>query len=165
MALSVTKYPKIATGKSGSKKSVSSISSRVVPTLVFDAPDRDKVRFLKRWIGLKIPANTNNESLMKKLLDWDYYVERIASKVNKIVLRPWAKQKHLTSTRVERGMKEIEEMLRASKEEEIPRQNLFTFAGGFANQSKEEGSKAIASRMTERARNKKKKTIDLRDLL
>jgi DNA polymerase elongation subunit (family B) len=72
---------------------VGSITQRVIPTILFNADVATIRKYLKRWIGYDCPEKFTTESIMRDIIDWDYYLDRMAKKIHKIVLNPYSRQK------------------------------------------------------------------------
>ena len=64
------------------------VTERAVPVAIFSAAEDTKRRFLKRWLKEE-PASTD----VRALLDWDYYLERLGSVIQKLITIPAAYQK------------------------------------------------------------------------
>ena len=65
------------------------VADRAIPTAIFETDEAVKKKFLRKWL--------KNDALqdfdMRKLIDWDYYKERVAGTIMKIVTIPAALQK------------------------------------------------------------------------
>jgi DNA polymerase epsilon subunit 1 len=73
-----------------SKKPIEAkVAERAVPTAIFETDEPIKKKFLRKW--LKDQAMTDFD--MRSLIDWDYYKERVAGTIMKIVTIPAALQK------------------------------------------------------------------------
>ena len=72
-----------------SKPAGAPVSERVVPIGIFGADEAIKKKNLKKW--LKINGDENME--MRQILDWNYYIERLGSSIQKILTIPAALQK------------------------------------------------------------------------
>ncbi|CAK7210323.1 DNA polymerase epsilon catalytic subunit [Sporothrix bragantina] len=64
------------------------VTERAVPVAIFSADEATKRMYLKRWLKEE-PANTDPRAL----LDWDYYLERLGSVIQKLITIPAALQK------------------------------------------------------------------------
>jgi len=64
------------------------VTERAIPRLIFDAEPAVKHHYLKKW--LKNNAMTDFD--IRKVLDWDYYIERLAGTIMKIITIPAALQ-------------------------------------------------------------------------
>ncbi|KAK4057447.1 DNA polymerase epsilon catalytic subunit [Microbotryomycetes sp. JL221] len=65
------------------------VTERAVPVAIFSAEPSVKKHFLRKW--LKDNALTDFE--LRSILDWDYYIERLGSVVQKLITIPAALQK------------------------------------------------------------------------
>ncbi len=74
-----------------SKKPVEcKVADRAIPTAIFEYYDKGVMqKYIKKW--LKDPGITDFD--MRKIIDWDYYKERVAGTIMKIVTIPAALQK------------------------------------------------------------------------
>lgn len=66
----------------------SPVTERAIPLAIFQTEDGVKRHYLRRW--LKCPGLTNYD--IRNILDWDYYVERLNSAIQKIITIPAALQ-------------------------------------------------------------------------
>ncbi|CAI4215664.1 unnamed protein product [Parascedosporium putredinis] len=64
------------------------VTERAVPVAILSAPEDVKRKFLKKWLK-EDPASTD----VRDLLDWDYYLERLGSVIQKLITIPAALQK------------------------------------------------------------------------
>jgi DNA polymerase epsilon subunit 1 len=64
------------------------VTERAVPVAIFSADEPTKRAFLKKWLKEE-PADTDPRAL----LDWDYYLERLGSVIQKLITIPAALQK------------------------------------------------------------------------
>ena len=64
------------------------IADRAIPTTIFSADDQVKRFFLRKWLR-EDPIDMNPRAL----IDWDYYLERLGSVVQKLITIPAALQK------------------------------------------------------------------------
>lgn len=67
----------------------SPVTDRAVPVAIFSADDSVKRSYLRRW--LKDNSLTNFD--LRSILDWDYYIERLGSVIQKLITIPAAMQK------------------------------------------------------------------------
>jgi DNA polymerase epsilon subunit 1 len=65
------------------------VTERAVPVAIFSAEESVKRTYLRKW--LKNNGLTNFE--MRSILDWDYYIERLGSVIQKLITIPAAMQK------------------------------------------------------------------------
>lgn len=71
------------------KPAGASTSERAVPVAIFSAEEAVKKHFLKKWL-----KDTSLSSFdIRDLLDWDYYIGRLAAAIQKIITIPAAFQK------------------------------------------------------------------------
>jgi DNA polymerase epsilon subunit 1 len=61
------------------------VSSRAVPTAIFSAEKSIRNRFLCKW--LRDPSRSNFD--IRSILDWDYYITRLGSAIQKIITIPY----------------------------------------------------------------------------
>lgn len=66
----------------------SPVTERAVPLAIFQTDDGVKRHYLRRW--LKTPGLTNYD--IRNILDWEYYIERLNSAIQKIITIPAALQ-------------------------------------------------------------------------
>ena len=64
------------------------VTERAVPTTIFSADDQVKRFFLRKWLR-EDPSDMNPRAI----IDWDYYLERLSSVVQKLITIPAALQK------------------------------------------------------------------------
>ena len=64
------------------------VTERAVPIAIFSAEESIKRTYLKKWLKEE-PADTDPRAL----LDWDYYLERLGSVIQKLITIPAALQK------------------------------------------------------------------------
>src|SRR3569833_2102848 len=64
------------------------VTERAVPVVFFSAEEETKRLYLKKWLK-EDPADTDPRAL----LDWDYYLERLGSVIQKLITIPAALQK------------------------------------------------------------------------
>lgn len=62
------------------------MTDRAIPITIFDTDVEVKGRFLRRW--LKDPGLSDEDLDMRKLIDWNYYIDRFCKTVQKIVTIP-----------------------------------------------------------------------------
>ena len=65
------------------------VTDRAVPVAIFSADEAVKRKYLRKW--LKNNGLTNFE--LRSILDWDYYIERLGSVIQKLITIPAAMQK------------------------------------------------------------------------
>ena len=65
------------------------VTERAVPIAIFSAEESVKRMYLRKW--LKDSSLTNFE--LRAILDWDYYIERLGSVIQKLISIPAAMQK------------------------------------------------------------------------
>lgn len=65
------------------------VTDRAIPLILFKAPPATRVEFLRRWTG---DSSITATSGLADLLDWDYYIVRMASCIQKIITIPAALQ-------------------------------------------------------------------------
>lgn len=62
------------------------VTERAIPTVVFETDEAMMKKFLRKWT-----EDTSMEDFdIRSLLDWDYYKERLAGTIQKIVTIPAA---------------------------------------------------------------------------
>jgi DNA polymerase epsilon subunit 1 len=64
------------------------VTERAVPVAIFSTDEKTKREFLKKWLKEE-PTDTDPRAL----LDWDYYLERLGSVIQKLITIPAALQK------------------------------------------------------------------------
>ncbi|EFX03340.1 DNA polymerase catalytic subunit a [Grosmannia clavigera kw1407] len=64
------------------------VTERAIPVAIFSAEEQTKRQYLKKWFKEE-PADTDPRAL----LDWDYYLERLGSVIQKLITIPAALQK------------------------------------------------------------------------
>ncbi|KAK5661819.1 hypothetical protein OQA88_9921 [Cercophora sp. LCS_1] len=64
------------------------VTERAVPVAIFSAEEKTKREYLKKWLKEE-PTDTDPRAL----LDWDYYLERLGSVIQKLITIPAALQK------------------------------------------------------------------------
>lgn len=63
------------------------MTERAIPIIVFEHPDENLARkFLRKWTG----DSSLEEVNLREVLDWEYYMERLAGTIQKIVTIPAA---------------------------------------------------------------------------
>ncbi|EFC40096.1 predicted protein [Naegleria gruberi] len=65
-----------------------SVTERVIPTVVFQKEESVCLSFLKKWTK----DTSMTEIDLKEIVDWDYYIERLGSAIQKIITIPAALQ-------------------------------------------------------------------------
>lgn len=71
-----------------SKPKQAPVTDRAIPVAIFSADDHVKRYFLRKWMREE-PSDMNPRSL----IDWDYYLERLSSVIQKLITIPAALQK------------------------------------------------------------------------
>ena len=71
-----------------SKPKHAPVTDRAIPVAIFSADDHVKRYFLRKWMRDE-PSDMNPRSL----IDWDYYLERLSSVIQKLITIPAALQK------------------------------------------------------------------------
>ncbi|CAJ0596065.1 unnamed protein product [Cylicocyclus nassatus] len=66
------------------------VTDRAVPIAIFYADEKVRLHYLKQWT--KQPSLTSEKINIRELLDWDYYIERLGSCIQKIITIPAALQ-------------------------------------------------------------------------
>ncbi|ETN82564.1 DNA polymerase family B, partial [Necator americanus] len=64
----------------------SPVTERAVPIAIFYADEKVRLHYLKQWT--KQPTLTMEKTNIRELLDWDYYIERLGSCIQKIITIP-----------------------------------------------------------------------------
>ena len=64
------------------------VTERAVPLAIFQTEDSIKHHYLRKW--LKVPPNFDYD--IRNILDWNYYIERLNSCIQKIITIPAALQ-------------------------------------------------------------------------
>ncbi|KAJ1951738.1 DNA polymerase epsilon catalytic subunit, partial [Linderina pennispora] len=64
------------------------VSERAVPVAIFSADTATRKQFLRRWLR----DNSLEDSDIRSILDWDYYLERFGSVIQKLITIPAAMQ-------------------------------------------------------------------------
>ena len=64
------------------------VTERAIPLAIFHTEDGVKRHYLRRWLKT---SNLTDYSICK-ILDWDYYIERLNSAIQKIITIPAALQ-------------------------------------------------------------------------
>eukprot|EP00536_Pseudo-nitzschia_multiseries_P014500 jgi/Psemu1/298741/fgenesh1_pm.714_\ len=67
------------------------VTERAIPTAIWKAEPAVMRHFLRKW--LKSPGIDGDGFDMRNILDWDYYMERLAKNIQKIITIPAALQK------------------------------------------------------------------------
>lgn len=65
------------------------VTERAVPVAIFSAEPSVKKHFLRKWLK----DNSLDDFELRSILDWDYYVERLGSVIQKLITIPAALQK------------------------------------------------------------------------
>jgi DNA polymerase epsilon subunit 1 len=63
-----------------------SVTDRAIPTVIFDTDEAVMKKYLKKWTG----DSGMQDFDIRKILDWDYYKDRLAGTIQKIVTIPAA---------------------------------------------------------------------------
>ncbi|KAI0071613.1 DUF1744-domain-containing protein [Panus rudis PR-1116 ss-1] len=71
------------------KPSGAPVTERAIPVAIFSAEETVKKTYLRKW--LKDNSLTNFD--LRSILDWDYYIERLGSVIQKLITIPAAMQK------------------------------------------------------------------------
>ena len=70
-----------------SKKPIDAkVADRAIPTAIFETEEGVMKKFIRKWVK---DQNLNNFD-MRTIIDWDYYKERVAGTIMKIVTIPAA---------------------------------------------------------------------------
>ena len=64
------------------------VTERAIPVAIFSAEDQVKRYFLRKWL-----REDSNDVNPRALIDWDYYLERLGSVIQKLITIPAALQK------------------------------------------------------------------------
>lgn len=67
----------------------SPVTDRAVPVAIFSAEDSVKKAYLRKWLK----DNSLTDYDLRSILDWDYYIERMGSVIQKLITIPAAMQK------------------------------------------------------------------------
>ncbi|TFK37082.1 hypothetical protein BDQ12DRAFT_736481 [Crucibulum laeve] len=65
------------------------VTERAIPVAIFSAEESIKRTYLRRWLKDNSLANFE----LRSILDWDYYIERLGSVIQKLITIPAAMQK------------------------------------------------------------------------
>lgn len=65
------------------------VTERAVPVAIFSAEPSVKKHFLRKWLK----DNSLSDFELRSILDWDYYIERLGSVIQKLITIPAALQK------------------------------------------------------------------------
>ena len=65
------------------------VTERAVPVAIFSAEPSVKKHFLRKWLK----DNSLDDFELRSILDWDYYIERLGSVIQKLITIPAALQK------------------------------------------------------------------------
>lgn len=68
------------------KPNNASVTDRAIPTVIFETEELVMKRFLKKWTG----DSGMQDFDLRTIIDWDYYKERLAGTIMKIVTIPAA---------------------------------------------------------------------------
>ncbi|KAL3113616.1 hypothetical protein niasHT_010645 [Heterodera trifolii] len=69
------------------------VSERTLPLAIFDAAPKERVKFLRKWTKANsLGEEFGSDKCLKELIDWQYYIERLGSTIQKIVTIPAALQ-------------------------------------------------------------------------
>ncbi|KAF5310229.1 hypothetical protein D9619_010413 [Psilocybe cf. subviscida] len=71
------------------KPSGAPVTERAVPVAIFSAEESVKRTYLRRWLK----DNSHADFQLRSILDWDYYIERLGSVIQKLITIPAAMQK------------------------------------------------------------------------
>jgi ribosomal protein L5 len=92
---------------------------------LFSAEPATIRKYLKRWIGYDCPEAFTIDTLLQDIIDWDYYLDRLAKKVTKIVILPYERQKEyitrkeihddIAKLKVDMGVKQTKKEATAKK--------------------------------------------------
>ena len=66
----------------------SPVTERAIPLAIFHTDDYIKQRYLRKWLKDSAMANFD----IRYILDWEYYIERLNSAIQKIITIPAALQ-------------------------------------------------------------------------
>ena len=55
------------------------LNERSVPVILFESKNEVKVKFLRRWF--KEPLMKEEDLVLSKIVDWDYYIERLGNTI------------------------------------------------------------------------------------
>ena len=64
------------------------VTERAIPMAIFDAEPSIRKHYLRKWLK----DNTMYDFDIRKVLDWDYYIERLGGTIQKIITIPAALQ-------------------------------------------------------------------------
>jgi len=62
------------------------VADRAIPTAIFETEEGVKRKFIRKWLKDQRLSDFN----MRSIIDWDYYKERVAGTIMKIVTIPAA---------------------------------------------------------------------------
>ncbi|KAJ8521909.1 hypothetical protein ONZ45_g1426 [Pleurotus djamor] len=65
------------------------VTDRAVPVAIFSAEETVKRTYLRKWLG----HSSLTDFDLRSILDWDYYIERLGSVIQKLITIPAAMQK------------------------------------------------------------------------
>ena len=64
------------------------MTERAIPMAIFESEPSIRKHYLRKWLK----DNTMHDFDIRKVLDWDYYIERLGSTIQKIITIPAALQ-------------------------------------------------------------------------
>jgi DNA polymerase epsilon subunit 1 len=64
------------------------VTERAIPLAIFEAESSIRRHYLRKWLK----DNTMHDFDIRKVLDWDYYIERLGGTISKIITIPAALQ-------------------------------------------------------------------------
>ncbi len=64
------------------------VTERAIPLTIFEAEDSVKRHYLRKWLK----DNSLDSFDIRKVLDWNYYIERLGGTIQKIITIPAALQ-------------------------------------------------------------------------
>lgn len=68
------------------------VSSRAIPTMIFQADPVIMFKYIRKWTGLGNSLGAPEDFDVRDILDWDYYTTRLGSSIQKIITIPAALQ-------------------------------------------------------------------------
>uniref|UniRef100_A0A914I899 DNA polymerase epsilon catalytic subunit n=1 Tax=Globodera rostochiensis TaxID=31243 RepID=A0A914I899_GLORO len=69
------------------------VSERTLPLAIFDAAPKERIKFLRKWTKVvALGEEFASDKCLKELIDWQYYIERLGSSIQKIITIPAALQ-------------------------------------------------------------------------
>ena len=66
------------------------MAERAVPTVIFQSAPSIRVKLLRKWLN---DYTISEDVDMRDVIDWNYYKERLAGNILKIIIIPAAMQK------------------------------------------------------------------------